>query len=62
MQSSWDLDASFFYRTGDGVRKSSKKAVRLVKYLLVWPALGRGCIRFFFSAAIHGGQGQGVSP
>lgn len=44
------------------MRKSRKKAISLAKYLLVWPALGRGCIRFFLSAAIHRGAGAGCFP
>lgn len=44
------------------MRKSSKEAISLAKYLLVWPALGRGCMRFFFSAATHGGAGARCFP
>ena len=44
------------------MRKSRKKAISLAKYLLVWPALGRGCIRFFLSAAIHREAGARCFP
>ena len=45
---------SFIEQIGGGGEAIKQKGVSLVKYLLAWPVLGRGCVNiFFFSASIH---------
>ena len=44
------------------MRKSSKKAIYLAKYLLLGPQRERECVNFIFSAAIHRWAGSDCLP
>lgn len=55
------MPPSFIEKREEELRKESKKDISFTKYPLVWPALRREPVHFFFPVAIHGGQGQGVS-
>ena len=53
------MPGSFIEQGGGGGKEAKKKGHKFCKYLLEWPASGRGCVNFFLPIAIHRWTGSG---
>ena len=56
------MPVSCIAQRGGGDEEVESKGHKICKYPLEWPASGRGCVNFFFPAAILRRTGSGCSP